>query len=98
MTLIELVDRERSRLRVLHLAAGAALVLGATALLLAIGASALGGARWMSLPRGVPFMVWLLVLAVDAALIAWTARRVEQRTARQSVAAAIEREQAMRAG
>jgi hypothetical protein len=98
MTVIELVDRERGRLRRMHLFAGIALAVGATCLLLALGASALGGARWMSLPRPVPFLVWLLVLGADAVIVAWTIRRLEQRTTRHSVAATIEREQSMRAG
>jgi Domain of unknown function (DUF4175)/Bacterial Ig domain len=98
MTVLELVDRERARLRRMHLAAGIALAIGATALLLAGGASALGRARWMALPRGVPFLVWLLVLAADVAVIYWTMRQLERRTTRSSVAAAIEREQTLRSG
>ncbi|HEX8941731.1 MAG TPA: Ig-like domain-containing protein [Gemmatimonadaceae bacterium] len=98
MTVLELVDRERARLRRMHLMAGIALAVGATCLLLAGGASALGGARWMALPRGVPFLVWLLVLAADVAVIWWTMRQLERRTTRSSVAAAIEREQTLRAG
>jgi hypothetical protein len=98
MTVLELVDRERARLRRMHLAAGIALAIGATALLLAGGASALGRARWMALPRGVPFLVWLLVLAADIAVIYWTMRQLERRTTRSSVAAAIEREQTLRSG
>lgn len=98
MTVLELVDRERARLRTLHLVVGIALAVGATSLLLALGASALGGARWMALPRPVPFIVWLLVLAANLAVILWTVRRVERGTTRQSVAAVIEREQLLRAG
>jgi len=82
----------------MHLMAGIALAVGATCLLLAAGASALGGARWMALPRGVPFLVWLLVLAADVAVIWWTMRQLERRTTRSSVAAAIEQEQTLRAG
>ncbi|HEV8233861.1 MAG TPA: hypothetical protein VGP84_04650, partial [Gemmatimonadaceae bacterium] len=82
MTVLQLVDRERARLRRMHLMAGIALAVGATCLLLAAGASALGGARWMALPRGVPFLVWLLVLAADVAVVAWTMRQLERRTTR----------------
>ncbi|HTE46699.1 MAG TPA: Ig-like domain-containing protein, partial [Gemmatimonadaceae bacterium] len=98
MTVLELVDRERSRLRRLHVLVGLALAIGATCLLLALGASALGSSRWMSLPRTVPFLVWLIVLAADVVVVLWTVRRLEHRTTRQSVAAVIEREQSMRAG
>ncbi|HMA25592.1 MAG TPA: Ig-like domain-containing protein, partial [Gemmatimonadaceae bacterium] len=98
MTVLELVDRECARLRRMHMAAGVALAVGATCLLLALGAYVLGGARWMSLPRGVPFLVWLVVLAADVTVIFWTMRQLERRTTRSSVAAAIEREQTLRAG
>jgi hypothetical protein len=98
MTVLELVDRERARLRRMHLMAGIALAVGATCLLLAVGASALGGARWMALPRGVPFLVWLLVLAADVVIVFWTTRQLERRTTRSSVAAAIEQEQTLRSG
>src|SRR5262245_59671727 len=98
MTVLELVDRERARLRRLHVLVGVALAIGATCLVLAIGASLLGGARWMSLPRPVPFLVWLALLAADAAVVWWTIRRLATRATRNSVAAAIEREQLLRAG
>jgi hypothetical protein len=98
MTVVELVDRERARLRRLYVLAGAALAVGATCVLLAVGASALGSARWISLPRGTPFAIWLVVLIADAAVVAWTVRRLGRRATRQSVAAAIEREQLLRAG
>jgi hypothetical protein len=98
MTVVELVERERSRLRRLYVLAGAALAVGATCMLLAAGASALGGARWISLPRGMPFLVWLIVVLADVAVVVWTVRRLDRRATRQSVAAAIEREQLLRAG
>jgi hypothetical protein len=98
MTIAQLVDRERRRLRRMHLIGGLALALGATALVLALGASTLGDARWMALPRAVPFLVWVLVLVADVAVIVSTARRLGRRTTRRTVAATIEREQAMRAG
>jgi hypothetical protein len=98
MTVIELVDRERARLRRMHVLVGVALAVGATCLLLALGASALGSARWMALPRPVPFLVWLLVIAADVAVVVWTVRRLDRRTTRHSVAATIEREQSLRAG
>jgi len=98
MTVLELVERERARLRRTHILMGLAAAVGATCLVLAVGASTLGNARWLALPRAVPFVVWLVVLAADVALVIWTARRLERRTARNAVAAAIEREQSLRAG
>ena len=52
MSVGTLVDRERSRLRRAELAAGALLSLGVVALGIGLGAILLGGARWLSLPRG----------------------------------------------
>jgi hypothetical protein len=98
MTVLQLVDRERARLRRLHVLVGVALAIGATCLVLAVGASVLGGARWMALPRAVPFLVWLALLLADAAVVWWTVRRLSTRATRNSVAAVIEREQSMRAG
>jgi hypothetical protein len=98
MTVLELVDRERARQRRMHIIAGLALAVGATCLVLALGASALGGSRWMSLPRPLPFLIWLLVLGADVAVVWWTLRRLARRTTRQHVAATIEREQSLRAG
>jgi hypothetical protein len=98
MTILELVERERTRLRRMYVIGGLGLTLGATGVVLSLGTLALGSARWISLPRGVPFLVWLVVAAVDVAVIVWTARRLERRTGQRDVAAAIEREQVMRAG
>ncbi|HEV8218528.1 MAG TPA: hypothetical protein VGP95_21910, partial [Gemmatimonadaceae bacterium] len=98
MTVIELVDRERTRLRRMHVIAGLALALGATLLLLAGGTSLLGASRWMALPRPLPLMIWLVVVAANVAVVIWTSKRLERRATRLNVAAAIEREQAMRAG
>ena len=98
MTVVELVDRERARVRRMHVIVGAALAIGATSFVLAAGASALGSARWMALPRPVPFLVWLLVAAADVAVVVWTIRQLARRGTRGSVAAAIEREQTLRAG
>jgi hypothetical protein len=98
MSVIELVERERARLRRMHVLVGLALSVGLTALLLAAGASTLGSARWMSLPRGLPFAVWLLVAGANVGVVLFTARRLGRRATRQSVAAAIEREQSLRSG
>jgi len=98
MTVIELVDRERTRLRRMHVIAGLALAVGATLLLVAGGTSLLGASRWMALPRPLPLMIWLVVVAANVAVVVWTSKRLERRATRTNVAAAIEREQAMRAG
>ncbi|HEX5829327.1 MAG TPA: DUF4175 family protein, partial [Gemmatimonadaceae bacterium] len=63
MTVSERLQRERSRLRALVVAAGGGVAVAAVALVLAIGAVALGGARWINLPAAAPFLVWVVVLA-----------------------------------
>jgi hypothetical protein len=98
MSIAELIQRERASLRRLHLAAGVAVALAATATIFALATVVLGGARWMALPRGVPFAVWALIAVANAA--AWMLARhaLRHRTGVAEVAAAVEREQALRAG
>ena len=74
MTLYELVERERRHVRGREVVAGALLVGGAAALIISLGAGVLGDARWLSLPRVLPFVVWALVLGAGGAL-AWRTRR-----------------------
>ena len=57
MTVHEVVERERARVRRLHFGAGAALVAASTAAVLALGVIALGDARWLALPRPMPLVV-----------------------------------------
>lgn len=98
MTPLELVERERVRLRRLHVVAGVSLALAITFTALALGVLVLGDARWIALPRSAPFLVWLLVVALDAAVIVWSIRKLRGDVTRGGVAAAIEREQSLRAG
>ncbi|MEP6989404.1 MAG: hypothetical protein ABJA80_00630, partial [bacterium] len=98
MTLRALVERERRHLRRTEVASG---VLGAAALaalLLFAGAALLARARWLSLPRALPFVVWALVVGVVAALALHTRQRLARRASRRDVALAIEHEQGMRRG
>src|SRR5687768_403770 len=95
MTVVEFVERERVRLRWLDAVAAAALSLIAT---FGIGAWVLGDARWIALPRVTPLLVWIALFVANGAVISWALRRARRDLARPSVAAAIEREQTMRAG
>jgi hypothetical protein len=98
MTLHELIERERRKVRLRELIASLLLGAGAAALIIAFGAGVLGGARWLTLPRVVPFLVWLVVLGAAAAL-AWRTRERLRRDATSSqVAHAIESEQRLRRG
>src|SRR5687767_10940579 len=98
MTLDQLVERERARVRLLVGLEGALVALAVAALLTAAGIAAFGGARWIDLPAPLPVLVWALALAGVAA-VAWRTRRaVERGASRASIAEAIEREGALRRG
>ncbi|HEY5218475.1 MAG TPA: hypothetical protein VIJ16_01640, partial [Gemmatimonadaceae bacterium] len=86
MTIVELVERERARMRVLELAAGAALGIAVACGVLAVGALLLGHARWLVLPRGVPLAIWLLLAAAIGAVVRTTMHRLASRTSRAQVA------------
>ena len=98
MTIRALVERERRHLRRAEIAAAVLLAAALTALLVAGGAALLGRARWLSLPRGLPLTIWILVGVVIAALAYRTRQRLDRRSSRRDVALAIEREQGMRRG
>ena len=98
MTLHELVERERRHVRRRELIAGLLLGTGAAALIVAVGAGVLGGARWLALPRVVPFLVWLVVFGAAAALGWRTRERLRRKATRSQVAHAIESEQRLRRG
>jgi hypothetical protein len=98
MTIAQLVERERASLRRMHVAAGVAIALAATATIVALASVLLGSARWMSLPRGVPFVVWTLVLVANAAAWILARRTVSRDASLGEVAAAVEREQSLRSG
>ena len=98
MTVVEIVERERARLRATHVAALVALTVATTALVVGAAAWLLADARWIVLPRATPLVVWLVVISVDTMLVTWAIRRVRAELARASIAAAIEREQELRAG
>ncbi|HEX5973063.1 MAG TPA: hypothetical protein VFY85_14115 [Gemmatimonadaceae bacterium] len=98
MSVGTLVDRERERLRRAELAAGVLLALGVVALGVGLGAILLGGARWLSLPRGVPVALWLLLTAALVLVARRTRGRLASEATRVRVARAIEEEQGLRRG
>jgi hypothetical protein len=98
MTVGTLVDRERGRLRRVELTAGALLSLGVVALGMGLGAIVLGGARWLSLPRGVPLMLWVFLAAALVVVAVTTRARLARGATRVRVARAIEDEQGLRRG
>jgi hypothetical protein len=96
-----LVARLATERRALALRAGGATALGAFALLgvvLAVAALALGGGRWLQLPRGVPALAFLSALLAVALLVRAMRRRATAQLAPAVMAAEIEEEQGLRAG
>lgn len=98
MSLIELVERERRALARLLNASGATLVLGALGVLAALGVLILGSARWLSLPRPVPFLLWILALGLLGLGVRLVARLRTRVATLPGVAGQIERERALRNG
>jgi len=73
-------------------------VIGVVALALVASAWLMADGRWMTLPRAVPIAMWAAALAVAAGLV-WALRtRNADVLSLTSLAAAIEREQALRSG
>ncbi len=98
MTIFDLVARERARVAQLVRAEAwtrAAVVLVAA---LTTGALALGGSRWISLPRILPFLIWAVAIAGAAYLVRRGARALSHVADNGAVADAVEREQKMRRG
>lgn len=98
MTISQIVERERRALRRMNVLAGLALAAAVTAAIMALAAVSLGDARWMSLPRGLPLAIWAMIVGANVA--AWAATRylMRRETGIGEVAAAMEREQALRSG
>jgi len=98
MTLYELVERERHHVRRREVVTGLLLGAGVAAVIVAVGAGVLGGARWLTLPRIMPFFVWAVVVGAAGALAWRTRERLRRGATRSQVAHAIESEQRLRRG
>jgi hypothetical protein len=98
VTVIELVARERSRMGRVVALRGGAVAVAAVAVVLALGALALGGGRWMALPAVLPFLAWGLAGAALAVLAWITLRQLRRDTATTRIATAIEHERRLRSG
>ncbi|MGQ0715372.1 MAG: hypothetical protein ACT4PJ_16870 [Gemmatimonadaceae bacterium] len=97
MTVSQIIARERSRLRFALIARGVALALAIGFALLAVSTIALGDARWITRPSA-PLGAWLVVAVVLATLVWWSWREARRRASAAAIAAAIERERALRSG
>lgn len=98
MSLIELLERERRAIARLLGASGAALTIASVALLLAVGAALLGNARWLALPRVIPIIFWLAVVALVIAAIRAVRSHLAREATIRGVAVEVERERALRDG
>jgi hypothetical protein len=97
VTVGQIVARERSRLRVALVTRGVAIALAIGFVLLAASTLALGDARWITRPSA-PIGAWLVVSLILATLLWWSWREGRRRASSSAIAAAIERERALRAG
>jgi hypothetical protein len=98
VTLLNVVERERSRLLQLIATTGVCALVAVAGVLLAIGVVVLGGAQWIELPRYAPFLVWVAVGAAVAGAIWWTRRHASRDASLGGLARAVEEEQALRRG
>ena len=98
MTIFELVARERARVARWVRLGWLLRVAVAVVLALTAGALLLGGARWLALPRLVPFAIWVAAVALAAYLVRRASRAISRVAASVAVADAVEREQRLRHG
>jgi hypothetical protein len=98
VTVLELVDRERSSLSRIVALWGAALAVAAVATVLATVAAVLDGGRWMAMPAAMPFLAWFAAVMVVAGTAVLTARRLAREAGTTRVAGAIEDERGLRSG
>ncbi|MEP7347863.1 MAG: hypothetical protein ABI877_21510, partial [Gemmatimonadaceae bacterium] len=98
MTLLDLVERERRGLSRLTSTTVTAAIVAAAAIALAGGIFWLGGARWLELPRVLPFAFWALVIGLVVVGFRRGRSVVRQGSRLSDVALAVEQERALRAG
>jgi hypothetical protein len=98
MTARELVESERRRLRRTDVFAATGFAAAAVVLLAAAGSLLLGNARWLSLPRVTPLVVWIAAALAAGAVVRLARARWLSRGSVQGVAEAIEAEQRLRPG
>ncbi|WP_309670056.1 hypothetical protein [Gemmatimonas sp.] len=97
-TLETRLAREQSTLRARSMAAVVLAVIGVVALALVCSAWLMADGRWMTLPRAVPIAMWVAALAGATGLVWSLRKRNADVLSLTSLAAAIEREQALRSG
>lgn len=98
MTILAIVGRERTRVVRLLQASVSARALAALVAALSVGALILGGARWIALPRLIPFAIWIGAIALAAWIVRRGMRALHHDASPGAIAAAVEREQRLRDG
>ena len=98
MTLFDLVERERRGVAKQLTAGGAALVLAGVLAVLLVTTLALGGSRWLALPRITPFAGWALAAVAAIAGGRWLRGRLSEETSVTRIARAVEEERRLRTG
>ncbi len=98
MSLRDLLERERRRVTWLSAAAVATVLTGTVAVLVALSALLLAGARWLVLPRPVPYLLWLVIGLVLATGVRFARRRLARDGSVGGVARAVEHERTLRDG
>ncbi|MGI9075879.1 MAG: DUF4175 family protein [Gemmatimonadaceae bacterium] len=97
MTVAQLVARERMRLSIAIITRGVAMALAVALVIAAVSAVALGDARWITHPSA-PLAAWLAVGLLVCLAMWYSIRDLRGSAGSEHVAAAIERERALRAG
>ncbi len=98
MTLFDLVDRERRGLARLTSTTVATGIVAVAAIAIAGGVFWLGGARWLELPRVLPFALWGLVIGLVVVGVRRGRAAVQRGSRLSDVALAVEEERSLRAG
>ncbi|MEP6779550.1 MAG: DUF4175 family protein, partial [Gemmatimonadaceae bacterium] len=96
--LLDRLVRERQVLRARSVGAMTLAAAAAGAIAIAVGAWLLSDSRWLSMPRGIPLVVWSLGILLAVAAVYWLRKREGDSQSIKSLAAAIEGEQGLRAG
>ena len=98
MTVLQLVNRERARLRSKLVMSVGTLMLAGAAAALSLGVIVLGSSRWITLPPAVPFLFWILLTATVVGSVVHFVRSERVDASEARVAQAIEKERKLRDG
>ncbi|MEP6764185.1 MAG: hypothetical protein ABJB66_07745, partial [Gemmatimonadaceae bacterium] len=96
--LLDRLARERQALRARSMGAMTLAAAAAAAIAIAVGAWLLSDSRWLSMPRGIPLVVWSLGVLLALGAVYWLRKGEGDSQSIKSLAAAIEGEQGLRSG